>query len=280
MRGFAAALAGLDWQGAIYVPLSWEDELIGFLGVFLPSGVAGPGDAELAFFTALANQAAVVVINARLAAALERTRLARELHDSVSQALFSMTMHARAAQLSMAKAGLDETAPLGRSITQLAELTRGALAEMRALIFELRPGALAEEGLVAALRKQGAALSARELVTIAVHGPEQRLELAAGVEEHLYRIVSEALHNVVKHAHAGSAAVTVVAQASVLRLTVSDDRAGFDPKVKRAGHLGLSTMAQRAEAIGAELTISSEPNSGTIVEVSLPRTRPDQPKAG
>jgi signal transduction histidine kinase len=101
---------------------------------------------RLAFYTALADQAAVAVTNARLAASLERSRLARDLHDSVSQALFSMTMHARAAQLAMATAGLDESGPLGRSVTQLAELTRGALAEMRALIFELRPGALAEEG--------------------------------------------------------------------------------------------------------------------------------------
>ena len=89
----------------------------------------------------------------------------------MSQALFSMTMHARAAQLAMAKAGVDDSGPLGRSVAQLAELARGALAEMRALIFELRPGALAEEGLVAALAKQAAALSAREQVSVSVEGP-------------------------------------------------------------------------------------------------------------
>jgi signal transduction histidine kinase len=169
MKGFAATLREQDWQGAVCVPLSWENRVFGLFGVYLPSGMAGPSEAELAFYTALADQAAVAVTNARLtaqagqaAALLERARLARELHDSVSQALFSMTMHARAAQLSLAKAGLDETGPLARSIAQLGELTRGALAEMRALIFELRPGALAEEGVVDALRKQGAALTARE----------------------------------------------------------------------------------------------------------------------
>jgi signal transduction histidine kinase len=253
--------------------------VVGVFGVYLPSGLAGPSEAELAFYTALADQAAVVVTNARLAASVERSRLARELHDSVSQALFSMTMHARAAQLSLAKAGLDESGPLGRSIAQLAELTRGALAEMRALIFELRPGALAEEGLVAALRKQGAALTAREQVSITVEGPEQRLELGAGVEEHLYRIVSEALHNVVKHARADGAAVTVTVLKDVLRVVVSDDGAGFDPDAEHVGHLGLSTMAERAKVIGADLTIISAPAAGTTITVSLPQVRRDRGKA-
>jgi signal transduction histidine kinase len=245
--------------------------VFGVFGLYLPSWLAGPSEDELAFYAALADQAAVAVTNARLAAAVERSRLARELHDSVSQALFSMTMHARAAQLSMAKAGLDDSAPLGRSITQLAELTRGALAEMRALIFELRPGSLAEEGLVQALRKQGAALTAREEVAITVDGPDQRLGLLAGTEEHLYRIASEALHNVVKHARADSAAVRVVVQDGILGVTVTDNGAGFDPDEDRAGHLGLFTMAERAEAIGAALLVNSAPGAGTTVTVTLPR---------
>jgi signal transduction histidine kinase len=284
IKDFAATLKGLDWRAGVYVPLSWENRVFGLFGVYLPTGMAGPSEAELAFYIALADQAAVVVTNARLtsqarqgAALLERARLARELHDSVSQALFSMTMHARAAQLSLAKAGLDETGPLARSIAQLADLTRGALAEMRALIFELRPGALAEEGVVDALRKQGAALTAREQIAISVEGPEERLELEPGVEEHLYRIVSEALHNVVKHAHAGNAAVSVVEDAGVLRVAVTDDGAGFDPDADHAGHLGLSTMAERAKIIGAELTVTSVPGTGTTVALSLP-DRQDQAK--
>jgi len=287
LKAFVAMIRGLDWQTGVYVPLSWENRVFGLLGVFVPSGLAGPSETELAFYDALADQAAVAVTNARLAsqarqaaALLERTRLARELHDSVSQALFSMTMHARAAQLSMAKAGVDQDGPLGRSVAELAELTRGALAEMRALIFELRPAALAEEGLVAALRKQAAALSAREEVAITVEGPEQRLELSAEVEEHLYRIVSEALHNVVKHACADAATVSVTAQTSILRVTVADDGAGFDPGAEHAGQLGLATMTERAEAIGAELTITSAPGTGTTVAVSLPQDRRDQGKAG
>ena len=114
---------------------------------------------------------------------------------------------------------------------------------------------------MAALRKQGAALSAREQVAVTVQGPEERLDLEAGVEEHLYRIASEALHNVVKHARANRAAVTVTTQAGSLHVTVRDDGAGFDPDAGHAGHLGLSTMAERAKIIGADLTITSTPGA-------------------
>jgi signal transduction histidine kinase len=226
----------------------------------------------------------VAVTSARLksqttqvAAALERAHLARDLHDSVSQGLFSMTMHVRAAQLSMVKAGLDDGGPLSRSISELSELTRGALAEMRALIFELRPGALAEEGLVAALRTQAAALTAREQVTVTVKAnDDQLIVLSPDLEEHLYRIVSEALNNVVKHARAEIAIVTVIDDRRELRVEVSDDGAGFDQDVARPGHLGLSTMADRARTIGATLTVTSAPGHGTSVVVTLARNEPDQ----
>jgi signal transduction histidine kinase len=149
---------------------------------------------------------------------------------------------------------------------------------MRALIFELRPAALVEEGLVAALGKQAAALTAREETVITVHGPEKRLDVAAGVEEHLYRIASEALHNVINHARADTAAVTVTDQAGCVRLEVSDDGAGFDQACGRPGHLGLSTMAERADTIGAKLAVSSALGDGTTVVLSLARDSRDQEK--
>lgn len=272
-KAFGETMAELDWKSSYFAPLSWDGEVFGVLGVHLPSAVAGPTAQECAFYGALANQSSVAVTNARLAASIERTRLARELHDSISQALFSMTMHARAAQLAMSKAGLDETGPLGRSVAQLAELTRGTLAEMRALIFELRPGALAEEGLVSALRKQAAALTAREQVEITVDGPEQRLELGSEVEEHLYRITVEALNNVVKHARAEHATVLVTAEAGALRIVVSDDGVGFDPDAERTGSMGLSGMSERAHAVGAELSVTSTLGAGSTVTVALAHTR-------
>jgi len=267
----------------IFIPLSWENRVIGLFTVCLPPGFAGPSEAELAFLTALADQAAVAVINARLthragqaAALLERTRLARELHDSVSQGLFSMTMHARAAQLAIADIGLDEDGALGQSIAELAQLARGAMAEMRALIFELRPAGLAEEGLVAALGKQAAALSAREGTIVRSHGPAERLRLTAEVEEHLYRIASEALHNVINHANAENATVSVFDHSRELRVEVRDDGAGFDQDFRHPGHLGLLTMAERAESIGATLAVTSTRGAGTSVVVTLARNEPDQ----
>ena len=267
-------LQSLDWQVGVHVPLSWGEEVIGVLGAFLPSAVSGPTEEELAFYTALADQAAVAVVNERLLAEAdetsmlrERARLARELHDSVSQALFSMRLHARTAQLAMDKQGLPRDGPLGRSVAELRELTQGALAEMRALIFELRPEALAEEGIVAALGKQAAALSARSGLPIAVDGPRDRLDVEPKVEEHLYRIVLEALNNAIKHAHATHATVDVAATGGRLAIIISDDGTGFDVTQPYPGHLGLATMRERAEALGAELSVSAASETGTTVRV-------------
>jgi signal transduction histidine kinase len=268
-------LQPLDWQVGVHVPLSWGEEVIGVLGVFLPPAVSGPTEEELAFYTALADQAAVAVVNERLLAEAdevsvlrERARLARELHDSVSQALFTMRLHARTAQLAMYKQGLPRDGPLGHSVAELRELTQGALAEMRALIFELRPEGLAEEGIVAALGRQAAALSARSGLTIVVDGPRERLDVEPNVEEHLYRIVLEALNNTIKHAHATHATVDVAASGGRLAITISDDGTGFDVTQPYPGHLGLATMRERAEALGAELSISAAGEAGTTVRVT------------
>jgi signal transduction histidine kinase len=294
MAGFARSMSGQAWDGAICVPLAWENRVIGVLGVYLPAGLAGPSEGELAFCTTLGDQAAVAVSHARLserageAAALEeRGRLARELHDSVSQALFSMTMHARAAQLSLTRAGIDPGAPMSRSVEQLAELARGILAEMRALIFELRPEALAEEGLLGALTKQAAALTAREDVSVTLTSSGDEVQLAGDVEEHVYRIVSEALHNVVKHARADTATVVVTVTPRTTRVVVSDDGIGFDHDARDASHLGMRTMTDRAEAIGATVTVGDRDDAqarpagrpGTIVTLTVP-TDPSAHRAG
>jgi signal transduction histidine kinase len=180
-----------------------------------------------------------------------------------------MTLQARAAQRSMATEGVDPSGPLGRSVGDLAQLTRGALAEMRALIFELRPAALVEEGLVAALGKRAAALSAREGVAITIEGPEDRLGLSAESEEHLYRIVSQAIHNAVKHAGAVSTTITVTARAGLVQAVVSHEGVGVNLDTDRAAHHGLSDMAERSDLIGADLMVTSAPGTGTTVTVSL-----------
>ena len=268
-HGMFAAVAGHDDVRAV-----WLLQL--FLAIAVLAGlVLASQVAELSRAEASLRDSERAEREARLAAreakAAERSRLARELHDSVSQALFSMAMHARTAQLALARIPQAAGGPLGRAVDQLRELAGGALAEMRALIFELRPEALAEEGLVAALSRQAAAISSREQLPVAVDGPPGRLPLSAGAEENGYRIVLEALHNAVKHAGASHVTIAIAADGQQgARISVTDDGAGFDPGAVGPGHLGLRTMAERAAVIGADLELISSPGAGTRVQLTLP----------
>jgi PAS domain S-box-containing protein len=199
-----------------------------------------------------------------LAAGEERAHLARELHDSVTQALFSMTLVSRSVEMLLEK---DPVAARDQ-LTQLRELQKEALAEMRALIFELRPGNLEQDGLVRALKTHASALQGRLGLPIVVESDlADRLPLAA--EEVLYRIAQEALHNVVKHAAAHSVRVDVRREAGAVRLRVEDDGKGFDPDRVPDGHLGLAGMRARADRVGAEFSCLSKPGDGTTVEVRM-----------
>jgi signal transduction histidine kinase len=200
----------------------------------------------------------------------ERQRIARDLHDSVSQSLFSMTLHARTAQRALQETGQQANGAVARELRHVGELSRAALAEMRALIFELRPRGLAEEGLVSALRKHAGAVGARERIAVSVNGPSERLPLSPECEEHLYRLGQEAIANASKHAEATRITVGVTSDGSTVGLEISDDGRGFDPQATYAGHLGLTTMQSRASEVGATLRIDSAPGSGTVVSVELP----------
>lgn len=272
-------LQDATWDDIVVVPLDSRGRYLGVMQYYHRPGRVHD-DEERAFLTALADQAAVAVANADLyarseqdAAHLERHRLARELHDSVSQALFSMTLHVRTAERQLESAGLGSDAPAATTVRRLAELTQGALAEMRALIFELRPGALAEEGLVTALTRQAAALTARDGIPIDVSGPTARPSLDPAVEEHLYRLTLEALNNAVQHAQAMRIDVAIMNVDDRLTITIADDGVGFDPGQPHPGHLGQSTMAERSAAIGATIDVVSAPGAGCAVTVALPAPR-------
>jgi PAS domain S-box-containing protein len=279
----------IDWQTAVYIAIAHRGEVLGGLAAYYPSGIPAPTEDELGYLTALADHAAIAVANARLVdanrsmAALEqRATLARELHDSVSQALFSMTMHVRAAQKALERAtrGPDVERAVGKAADDLAalsELTTTALAEMRALIFELRPDALERQGLHAALERQGAAISARTDVRVEVSGPGTRLPLTLDAEEHTYRTVLEAVNNAVKHARASAVTVAVADLGDAIEVTVTDDGIGFDPSLTEAGHLGLTAMRERAAAMNATYELSSCPGEGTRVRLTIPIT--EQPPA-
>jgi signal transduction histidine kinase len=195
----------------------------------------------------------------------ERHRIARDLHDSVSQALFSTVLHTRTAQKALKREGLTPSGPLEQSLDAIGELTRGAQSEMRALIFELGHDAV-EDGLVAALTRHASMLRTRNGLDIDVQGPE-RLALSPRAQTELFGIGREALANVVKHAGANKAWVHVEARSGRVLLEVRDDGSGFDPAARHPGHFGLESMHSRAAELGGVLTISSAPRTGTVVRV-------------
>jgi len=207
-----------------------------------------------------------------VAAIEERNRLARELHDSVSQALFSMTLHTRAMELAANKEGLGAQSPLMRSLAQMRGLTQDALSEMRALIFQLRPDALHQSGLSAALHKHAAMVTSQHGQQIDVHAPAERLPLNEWAEKELFRVVQEAINNSIKHAQAQRVDIRIYdgdESAGTLVVEVADNGVGFDTRTRRQGHLGLDGMRERVEQLGGHLTIDSRAGA-TLVRAVLP----------
>jgi PAS domain S-box-containing protein len=261
------------WDMIYCVPLVYRGRALGTLNLNYPAGEE-PAEDERVFLGAVADQTAVVVENARLfaeahgkAALEERQRLARELHDSVSQALYGIALGSRTARTLLdRKAHPDRVAEWLEYVLSLAE---AGLTEMRALIFELRPESLETEGLIAALNQQAAALEARHEIPIhATLGEEPDLPLET--KEALYRIAQEALHNTVKHAHASRADLKLQGDAEGIALEVSDDGAGFDPSEDFSGHLGLKSMRERVARLGGTLRIESAPGEGTHIRARIP----------
>ena len=223
----------------------------------------------------LAAHAAVAIENARLlersrelSIVEERNRLARDLHDSVSQKLFGLVLSAEAASTLL---GRDDGAA-SEQVARLGELAQEALAELRELIFELRPPSLEEEGLAAVLRKQVDMLRR-------VHGREIELRIAGGAkcapesEAEVLRVAQEALNNALRHAEAERIELRMEARDGRLIVTVADDGVGFDPDAPgvRSRRLGLTSMEERARALGATLAVVSRPGEGTTVTLEVPR---------
>lgn len=179
-----------------------------------------------------------------------------------------MTLETGAAFLALEQAGTDQ-AGLAARLSRLRELTEGALAEMRALIFELRPDAIREEGLVAAIRKHAAGIAAREELKVLVQVRDE-VALPPAVEEQLYRLAQEALSNATRHSRAQSVRIRLGSEGERVVLEIEDDGIGFDPSRPRPGHLGMRSMLQRAQALGGTLEVASQPGAGTCVRASVP----------
>jgi signal transduction histidine kinase len=198
----------------------------------------------------------------------ERRRIARDLHDSVSQALFSTVLHTRTAEKALVQEGATPSGRVGRSLGAIADLTKSVQNEMRGLIFELRSEPV-HDGLVAALAGHASALGTADGPTVDVRGPGPRLALSQRVETQLFAIAREALANALKHAGAATAEVRVDAVDGQVVVEVRDDGRGFDPSAGHPGHFGLDSMRSRAAEIGGQLTIASAPGCGTVVRVQV-----------
>jgi signal transduction histidine kinase len=266
--GDALQVAAAGVQSWLGVPLLAQERVIGFLAL---------SHSQRAFFTehyvrlirAIGTQAAVSIENAHLheqtlkmAAIEERQRLARELHDSVSQALYGISLGAQTA-----KTYLSEDDGATPSVDYVLTLAEAGMAEMRALLFELRPESLEVEGLVAALQKQALALSARYRLPIeTTFGAEPSISLEE--KEVFYRVGQEALHNIVKHARATLVHLMLTADNDAVVLEVRDNGAGFDTTQNFPGHIGMISMSERARAVGAVWQVESMPGAGTTVRLT------------
>jgi nitrate/nitrite-specific signal transduction histidine kinase len=296
-------MQGSRTRSELLVPISIKETVIGVLDV-QSDRLNAFDHTDLTVLQSMAHQAGVAIENARLyeqaqqaAVVQERNRLARELHDAVTQTLFSASLIAEALPESW-----DNDPAEGRQLLgELRMLSRGALAEMRTLLLELRPAALIETDLCDLLRQLAEAATGREGIPVTVR-IEGHCRPPTEVHVALYRIAQEALNNVVKHAYASQAEIVLRAQASSpppadrtgasqafpsfagpvlsavegateggamqVDLTIRDDGRGFDPAHTAPDRLGLGIMRERADAIGATLAIDSQSGQGTTVRVT------------
>ncbi|MBM3134480.1 MAG: GAF domain-containing protein [Chloroflexi bacterium] len=265
-----ASLSGFPVYGG--APMRARGQALGVLSIF------GAADQQfsvedVALLTSIADHVGVAVENAQLrqqaeqAAALqERERLARELHDSVTQSLFSLTLFTETARQLASSGDLQR---IEQPLSEADTIAHQALKDMRLLLYELRPSALAEEGLVGALRRRLDTVEKR----VGIEGrvlSDTFIELPASVEEGLYYIAQEALNNALKHGGATAVTVHIRTEDKHVILEVSDNGVGFDPdRVRDQGGMGLANMRARAARLGGTLTFFAQPGQGTRVQVKL-----------
>lgn len=252
------------WMG---VPLLYRDEVIGMIA-FDHSQPDYYTDRHSELALAFAHQAAIAIANARLLSELqgsamlqERQRLARDLHDAVTQQLFSASLIGEV----LPQIWANNPDQAHEYLEDLRILTRGALAEMRALLAELRPAAITDTPLPDLVQHLVAAFTGRTRIAVDFAAAGNVL-LPPEVQIAFYRVAQEALHNIGKHAGARTVRVDLGVQDGAIRLRIEDDGSGFDPDLAPADHFGLAIMRERVEAAGGVLRIDSRPNAGARIE--------------
>jgi PAS domain S-box-containing protein len=264
-----------DYRAFLSVPLIIRDEAYGTIALYYrdPHEFS---EEEVRLATAVANQAALAIESARLreqaqqaAATAERTRLARELHDSVTQSLYSVTLYAEAAARLLESGRQD---PAVGYLREVRDTAQEALREMRLLIYELRPPALQEVGLAGALQARLQAVETRSGMhaELQVDGAVNGELIPIPIQAEIYFIVQEALNNVLKHAGAQNVWIRLGFNGQSVRAEVRDDGIGFVlADAGDSGGLGIQSMRERAERIGAGLSFRAEPGKGTTVALQF-----------
>ena len=262
----------LKTESLLAVALQVEGAPIGALNVANKPG--GFTESDVRVLSLLADVAAIAIENARLrekaerqAIVEERAWLARELHDSVTQAIYSVTLYAEAARLALSANKQDVAT---ENLRELQAMAREALFDIRLLIFELHPPILENQGLAAALRIRLSAVENRAGLQTEIHVDGSR-RLLLSIEEEMYRIALEALNNVVRHARAQHVTVRLRFDDECVSLEIVDDGIGYDLAAARQnGGAGLHGMEERAKRINGKLEIVSAPSKGTTLKMEAP----------
>jgi len=261
-------------QSHVCVPLIVKGMVIGVMSAASDRARAFDEIDEIILQT-LANQASVAIENVRLheqekqvAILEERQRLGRELHDSVTQSLYGINLYAEAAGGQIAIGQYDQ---VRQYLTDIQNTAQESLAEMRLLIYELRPPVLQKEGLAVALQNRLYSVENRAGLKVGLRS-NLRKRLPLDVEEGLYRIALEALNNTLRHAHAKSVQIDILQDRETITIEISDDGIGFEPETaSREGCLGIISMQQRARVHGWLFTLHSSPGNGTRIRVEVER---------
>ena len=261
-----------DVANLLSEPLIADSRTIGVLGLVNKPGGFTQDDARI--LKLFASQAAIAIEIARLheqaeqlAIVEERQRLARELHDSVTQSLYSVILYADAAIMTLSTGKQDLTT---QHLQVLRETAEDAMREMRLLVFQLHPLALGKEGLAAALRARLTAVEARAGFETEFKC-EGEVHLPLSIQAEIYQIAQEVLNNVVKHAKATRVSVELLLTEKTTTLDIHDDGIGFDPtSARKAGGFGLTSIEERAAKMGGTVLVQSEVSHGTRVRVEIP----------
>lgn len=262
----------MDSKLLVSIPLKVKNRLVGVIQLGT-NRIRQFTDEEMELLTAVGRQVGVAVENARLHEAVqrsatleERARLARELHDSVTQSLYSVTLLAEASSRLLTSG---ETQTAAEHLAELRDAAQESLREMRLLIYELRPAAIEKSGLAESVELRLEAVESRSGIKtdLIVEGKEQ---LPYTIKSELYHMAQESLNNILKHSHASHVRVSLRFQERLTCMEIWDNGVGFNPALAAtSGGLGLAGLSERAEKIGAELHIESVPGKGTRISVKV-----------